>query len=135
MKVMFDINVVLDIVARRQPFYEDSSAAYLKVVGDGDDPCLSVHALSTLYYLLGSASTRKQRSAAMDWIFGAFKVAGLSADEVEIARNLGLSDFEDALVVAAAQSSGCSCIVTRNVRDFSRCGMRVADPVGYVRLP
>ena len=68
MKVMFDINVVLDIVAHRQPFYEDSSAAYLKVV-------------------------------------------------------------------AAAQSSGCSCIVTRNVRDFSRCGMRVADPVGYVRLP
>ena len=135
MKVMFDINVILDIVAHRQPFYEDSSAAYLKVIGDGDDPCLSVHALSTLYYLLGAASTRKQRSAAMDWIFAAFKVAGLSADEVEVARNLGLADFEDALVVAAAQSSGCACIVPRNVRDFSRCGMRVADPVGYVRLP
>ena len=133
MKVMFDINVVLDIVAHRQPFYADSSAAYLKVVGDGDDPCLSVHALSTLYYLLGAASTRKQRNAAMDWIFDAFKVSGLSADEVEIVRNLRLSDFEDALVVAAAQSSGCSCIVTRNVRDFSRCGMRVADPAGYVR--
>ena len=133
MKVMFDINVVLDIVAHRHPFYEDSSAAYLKVIGDGDDPCISVHALSTLYYLLGAASTRKQRSAAMDWIFAAFKVAGLSADEVEVARNLGLADFEDALVVAAAQSSGCACIVTRNVRDFSRCGMRVADPADYVR--
>ena len=133
MKVMFDINVVLDIVAHRLPFYEDSRAAYLKTVGDGDEPCLSVHALATLYYLLGAASTRKQRRAVMDWIFGAFKVAGLSADEVEIARNLGLSDFEDALVVAAAKSSGCRCIVTRNVRDFSRCGMRVADPVGYVR--
>ena len=79
MKVMFDINVVLDIVAHRQPFYEDSSAAYFKV--------------------------------------------------------LGLSDFEDALVVAAAQSSGCSCIVTRNIRDFSRCGMRVTDPAGFgIRL-
>ena len=132
MKVMFDINVIPDIVARRQPFYADSRAAYLKVIEGGDDPCLSVHALSTLYYLLGAAPTRKQRNAAMDWIFGAFKVAGLSADEVEIARNLGLSDFEDALVVAAARSSGCSCIVTRNVRDFSRCGMRVVDPVGYV---
>ena len=133
MKVMFDINVILDIVAHRQPFYEDSCAAYLKVVGDGDDPCLSVHALSTLYYLLGAASTRKRRGAAMDWIFAAFKVAGLTADEVEIARNLGLPDFEDALVVAAAKSSLCGCVITRNVRDFRNCGMRVADPVSYVR--
>ena len=131
MNVMFDINVVLDIVAHREPFYEDSCAAYLKVIGDGDSSYLSVHALSTLYYLLGAAPTRKQRKAAMAWIFGAFKVAGLSANEVEVARNLAMSDFEDALVVAAAKSSRCGCIVTRNVRDFSGCGMRVTDPVDY----
>ena len=133
MNVMFDINVVLDIVAHRQPFYEDSCAAYLKVEGDGDSSYLSVHALSTLYYLLGAATTRKQRSAAMDWIFGAFKVAGLTADEVEVAHNLAMPDFEDALVVAAAKSSQCSCIVTRNLRDFSSCGMCVAEPAGYVQ--
>lgn len=133
MNVMFDINVVLDIVAHRQPFYEDSCAAYLKAVGDGDSSCLSVHALSTLYHLLGAASTRKRRRAAMNWIFGAFEVAGLTADEVEVARSLALPDFEDALVVAAAKSSRCSCIVTRNVRDFGDCGLRVVDPSGYAR--
>lgn len=132
MNVMFDINVVLDIVARRQPFYESSRAAFLKVVEDGDQPCLSVHAFATLYYLLGEASTRKQREVAMKWIFESFAVAGLGEAEVSAARGYGLPDFEDALVVAAAAVSKCRCILTRNVRDFKGALIEACDPATFV---
>jgi len=37
MKVMFDINVVLGVVANRKPFLESSRAAFLCVVENGDD--------------------------------------------------------------------------------------------------
>ena len=132
MNVMFDANVILDIVGRRDPFYDTSREALLKVVGDGDMPCLSVHVLSTLYYLLGATPTRKQRDAAMEWIFGTFAVAGLSADEVAVARGLALPDFEDALVVAAAGAARCICILTRNVHDFKGCPIRVTKPADYI---
>ena len=131
MNVMFDINVVLDIVARRQPFYESSRAAFLKVVGNGDRPCVSAHAFATLYYLLGEASTRKQRDAAMKWIFESFGVAGLGEAEVLAARGYGLPDFEDALVVAAAAASKCRCILTRNVRDFRGSVVKTMDPAEF----
>ena len=132
MNVMFDINVVLDIVARRQPFYGSSRTAFLKVIEDGDRPCLSAHAFATLYYLLGTASTRKQREVAMQWIFESFAVAGLGEVEVSAARGYGLSDFEDALVVATAVASKCRCILTRNVRDFKGSVVKAMDPAEFV---
>lgn len=132
MNVMFDINVVLDIVAQRKPFFENSRAAFLKVVEDGDQPCLSAHSFATLYYLLGAASTRKQREVAMKWIFESFAVAGLGEAEVSAARGYGLSDFEDALVVAAAAASKCRCILTRNVRDFKGSVVKAIDPAEFV---
>lgn len=132
MNVMFDINVILDIVGHRQPFYESSRDAFLRVVGEGDVPYLSVHALATLYYLLGATATRKQRAAAMEWVFEAFKVAGLTAEEVAAARGLAMSDFEDALVVAAARAMRCCCILTRNVRDFKESPIRAIAPDDFV---
>lgn len=133
MNVMFDINVVLDIVGHRHPFYETSRDALLKVIEDGDSPCLSVHALSTLYYLLGAAPTRKQRSAAMDWALDTFEIAGLTADDVKVARDLPMPDFEDALVAAAAAAARCNCILTRNVRDFRGSPIRAVLPADYVQ--
>ena len=44
MRVMFDINVVLDIVGSRKPFYADSRSAFLRVIESGDEPCLAIHA-------------------------------------------------------------------------------------------
>lgn len=132
MNMMFDINVVLDIVARRQPFYESSRAAFLMVVENGDRPCLSAHAFATLYHLLGTVSTRKQREVAMRWIFDSFAVAGLGETEVSAARGYGLPDFEDALVVATAAASKCRCILTRNVRDFRGSVVKAMSPAEFV---
>ena len=133
MNVMFDINVVLDIVARREPFCVDSEAAYLKTIENADVPCLSAHAYSTLYYLLGAAATRKQRDGAMDWVFNAFHVAGVTATELYAARQYSLPDFEDAIVVAAAASAECGCIVTRNVQHFKGAVVKAVLPSEYVR--
>lgn len=131
MKVMFDINVVLDIVANREPYYENSRGAYLTAVKNGDEPCLAVHAVATLYYLLGGAATRRQRDAAMQWICDSFTIAGAGEDEVQSAWKLGFPDFEDALVVTSALSSGCECIVTRNLADFKESPIPVVAPVDF----
>ena len=45
MKAMFDINVVLDIVGRREPFLTASEAAFLRAVEEAGRPMLSSHAL------------------------------------------------------------------------------------------
>jgi predicted nucleic acid-binding protein len=45
---------------------------------------------------------------------------------------LGWEDFEDAVVAAAAESSGCDAIVTRNVRDFRATPVAAVTPEEYL---
>ena len=132
MKVLFDINVVLDIVGKRIPFYEDSKAAFLKAIERGAKPMLALHAYPTLYYLLGCPETRAVRDAAMEWIFEEFDAAAEGVTELSKARSYGMEDFEDALVVVAASSAGCDYIVTRNVKDFGGLPVRVVSPTDFL---
>lgn len=118
MKAMFDINVVLDIIGRREPFAEAAEAAYVHAVELGDKPFLASHAYATLFYLLGASATRKGRKAAMDWLFESFSAACVGERELSAARSYEMPDFEDAMVSAAAVSAGCDVIVTRNGADF-----------------
>ena len=132
MRVMFDINVVLDIVGTRKPFYDDSKAAFLKVVESGEVPFLAVHAYPTIYYLLGSASTLAQRDGAMEWLVDSFSVAGAGPHELEAARNMSMSDFEDALVVSSAMTAGCDLIITRNAVDFASSPLKAMSPTEFI---
>lgn len=132
MKAMFDINVVLDIVGRREPFLKLSEEAYLHAVGLAGKPFLAAHGYATLYYLLGAAATRKLRQAAMDWIFEAFSVAAVGEKELSAARSYGMADFEDAMVAAAAASADCCAIVTRNTTDFTGSPVPAISPEDFI---
>ena len=132
MRAMLDINVVLDIVGGRKPFYEASKTAFLKIVEQGETPFLAVHAYPTIYYLLGSAVTRKQRDGAMEWVFDSFNAAAIGQGEIAAARGFGMADFEDALVASAAVSAGCERIVTRNVADFAASPVKAVSPADFI---
>lgn len=135
MKAMFDINVVLDVVGRREPFLKPASDAYLRAAGECGKPFLSAHAYATLFYLLGAVATRKKRQAAMDWIFDSFSVAALGEAELSAARTYPMPDFEDAMVAAAAVSAGCDVIVTRNAAHFEGSPVPAATPEEFVSMP
>jgi len=132
MKVLFDINVVLDIVGARKPFYDNSRSAFLKVIESGAEPCLAIHAYPTIYYLLGAVSTRAKRKSAMEWVFESFSVAGAGRQELAVARSLDMPDFEDALVASAASSAECDLIITRNVEDFAASPVRALSPTEFL---
>ncbi len=128
MKALFDINVVLDIIGRREPFLEPAEKAYLHASETGGKPFLPAHAYATLFYLLGAAATRKKRQAAMDWVFDSFFVAAIGETEIAAARSYDMPDFEDAMVTAAAASAGCDVIVTRNASHFASSSVPAIAP-------
>ncbi len=134
MKAMFDINVVLDVVGRREPFLQAAEAAYLHAVSLSGLPFLPVHAYATLYYLLGTASAKRRRQAAMDWIFDSFSVAAIGEREMSLARSYPLEDFEDAMVSAAATSAGCGVIVTRNCAHFDGSPVPAVTPEAFLAI-
>ena len=123
MKLMIDLNVVLDVLMNRQPFASDSLA-----VCSGTDRCLvSAHMVTTAVYLtekFGPEAT----NATLDFLLGNFTVVPCDAKILSAARLLEFGDYEDAVVAASAQKAGCRYIVTRNPQDFAHSPVPAVTP-------
>ena len=130
--ILIDLNVVLDVLQRREPHYE-ASAALLEAVARREIAGLvAAHAITTVHYIVHRHRNRGAADAAVDWLLGHLDVATIGRTELVRARALGWKDFEDAVVAAAAESAGCRHIVTRNVKDFRDSLVPASTPEEYL---
>lgn len=126
-----DTDIVLDLLARREPFYD--AAARLFSLAETGIISLSVSSLTfaNLYYIL-----RKQVSArhAHD-VLVSFKqlVTVLPVDDavIEQALKAGFTDFEDAIQYVAALNAGCSALLTRNGRHYRKAAISIFTAEAY----
>lgn len=118
MKVMLDLNVLLDVVQKREPFYPTSAKILSKAVAGEISGYLPGHALTTLHYITKRYAGMEQAAAIVDWVLSHLEVVAQDKSQFVRARTLGFSDFEDAALASAAEAAGCECIVTRNIADF-----------------
>lgn len=130
--ILVDLNVVLDVVQRRDPHYRSSAAVIDRVVRGDVSACLPAHALTTVHFLVNRYRDAATAEHTIDWLLRWFGVAGVTRAELERARALGWSDFEDAVVAAAADAAGCAAIVSRNVGDFVASPVPALTPEEYL---
>ena len=132
MKVMFDLNIVLDVVQHREPHYRMSAAALSAVVqgeAQGVFPC---HGVTTVHYLVSRYADKKRADELVDWLSNRFEIGTAGRQEFMRARGLPLVDFEDAVVCAIAEACGCNGIVTRNLGDFTASPVRSLSPEEFL---
>lgn len=130
--ILVDLNVLLDVVQRREPYYRASAAVLEDIVNERVVGALSAHAVTTLHYIVGRYQLRAVADSVVDWVLRYFAIASVGREELLRARALTFGDFEDAVVAAAAESAGCLSIVTRNVKDFSASPVEALTPEEYL---
>lgn len=135
MKVMLDLNVILDVVTNR-PKGVLASARACTIVGGGMRACavVSPHAITTIYSLARKYADKRTAERAVDWMTALFDLAPCGKSEIRRARELPISDFEDAVVSAAAEAANCDYIVTRNLNDFKGSPVAAISPEDFCRL-
>ena len=129
--VFVDTDIVLDLLARREPFYD--AAARLFSRAETGNTSLSVSSLTfaNLFYIL-----RKQVSAkhALE-VLRNFKqlVTVLPVDDavIEQALTAGFTDFEDAIQYFSALSAGCTSLLTRNARHYRKAAISIFTAEAY----
>jgi len=126
MKVLVDLNVLLDVIQRREPHYLHSAAVLTRIVEGDLEGAVPGHALTTVHYVVARFEGVQVADLAADWILGRFAVVPQRKSTFLRARSLPLADFEDAVVASTAEQARCDLIVTRNVDDFQ------GSPVGAV---
>ncbi len=127
-RVLFDVNVVLDVLLNRRPFAEASAAVWRAVEVGRAEGLLSAHAVTTLHYLNARQVGAKQARDTTEALLSVFEVAPVDEAVLRAALALDWRDFEDAVTASAARRAKCQAIVTRNARDFKAPWIRVLTP-------
>ena len=134
MKIMVDLNVLVDVLQRREPFFSVSSKVCGAIADGRVSGCLPAHAATTIFYLIRKNAPQEVAERGMDWLLRTFDVAPLDKLVLTTARNIRMRDFEEAVVAASAENEKCDFIVTRNIGDFSVSPVKAITPEEFLDL-
>ena len=130
MKILIDLNVILDYLEDRAPFADEAE----NVIGNkGNQLVVSAHMVTTAFYLMHGHGHEAQ-NAVLDFIFDNFTIVPCDKPTLISARTLEFTDYEDAVVAAAAKQAKCAYIITRNKRDFARSPVPALTPGEFLTL-
>lgn len=131
-KIMIDLNVILDVLQKRHPFY-DTSAALLAAAEIGDvDGYISAHSVTTLFYLIQKGSSSSEARAAITNLLQFLKIGPVDQSTIEQALNLDYADFEDAVQMMSAVQCRADYLITRNTKDYQPSLLPVIQPVDFL---
>jgi predicted nucleic acid-binding protein len=126
-RILIDCNVLLDVMARREPHY-GYSARVLDACERGIHGAVAWHTLATAAYLSAD------QQAARDFFRALLRfiaVPGTDTNSAQLAVDLPFEDFEDALQSASAQKFQADFVVTRNVEDFKHSPVPAMTPEDF----
>lgn len=132
MRVFLDTNIIIDILAKRQPHYADSQDVMDRC---GDLQCevyIAWHGLATAFYVFGSVVGEAAAQSAMQGFLQNARVATVGDSDAHRAFDLGFTDLEDALQASAAEACAAQCVVTRNQADFANSPVPALTPQEFL---
>jgi predicted nucleic acid-binding protein len=128
MKILFDTNVLLDVLLDRMPFSKDA-ARLMSHIEIGDiSGSICATTVTTIYYIAEKSAGRHAARLHVGTLLKLFDVAPVNRLVLEAALASDISDFEDAVLAASAYHAGTDAIVTRNGRDFKHSPVPVHSP-------
>jgi predicted nucleic acid-binding protein len=108
LRILVDLNVILDVLAQRQPHYADSK------------------------HVWAAAETGKVQGLVD--MLRVFAVAAVDQAVIQTALTLAWPDFEDAVQMAAAAQGNANYAVTHNPDDFKNGPVPVVSPANFIAV-
>lgn len=133
-QVLVDLNVIIDVMQNRQPFYEDSAGVVDAVARGEVMGWLAAHSITTLFYIISHTRNREAAVQAVTGLLESFTVAKVDDTVIREALSLGWKDFEDAVQMAATRAEDIDYLITRNIKDFQSGPVPVIQPAAFLAL-
>jgi predicted nucleic acid-binding protein len=133
-RLLLDINVVLDVALNRAPFVQDS-ALLLNAVDQGRaEGFVAAHTITTAFYVTAKIQGVQVATAAISRLLEIVDVVPADRADLLRALSLGWRDFEDAVQAVSAEKIEADAIVTRDPKDFQGATITVRSPAQVLAL-
>ncbi len=128
MRVVFDTNIVLDLLLDREPFSDEAEILFGMVEEGRIVGILCATTLTTIHYLVSKSKGKKETTEIVASLLKLFEVAGVTRGVLEDALEANDKDYEDSVLYSAAYHSGADLIVTRDRSGFLNSKVSVMNP-------
>jgi predicted nucleic acid-binding protein len=134
-RVLFDTNVILDVLLARAPHVGPATALLDRVAAKELDGVLGAATLTTIHYLATKAVGAQTPARHLRTLLGLFEVAPVTRAVLTDALELGASEYEDAVLHEAARHAGAHAIVTRDPKGAPQGAAQDVRARGVAALP
>ncbi len=134
MKVLFDTNVILDVLLDREPISRDAAILLAKVEQAEILGFACATTITTIHYLCTKMLDQEAASRHVLSLLSLLAIAPVNRLVLENAFAAGFKDFEDAVLHEAAVHAGAQHIVTRNIKDYTKASLPVHEPGEFLGI-
>lgn len=128
MRLLFDTNLVLDVLLNREPWVTEAKALWQahddgKIVG-----YITASTLTDIFYVARRLTNLELAFRAIHLCLDTFEICPVDRTTLRLALDLPGADFEDNLQIVCASLAGLEAIVTRNPADFKAASVSIFSP-------
>ena len=132
MKLLIDGNVILDVLQKREPHFEDSAKVWKLCETEQAQGYVSALTFANLVYAMRKELDPEQIEDVLKRLSLIFQFTELAVSDMTNAAGMKWDDFEDALQAAAAERVHADYLITRNVRDFKKSKVTAILPTEFL---
>lgn len=132
MRMLYDINVLLDVLLEREPFYLAAATLWAAAEQNQVHGFLCSSSVTTLYYLVAKQAGPPAARQIVQRLLQVFDLAPVNRVVFQSALQSPVTDFEDAVLCESAYHAGVDGIVTRDAEHFGASPVKVYSPDGLL---
>ena len=135
MLILIDTNVLLDVIARREPYVIFSEKVIDLCRQEIINGAIAGHSVLNAMYVLRKNFTLEERKEIFLSLCEFLYVESVDFGKIiQALKDDNFSDFEDCLQMQCALSLRADYIVTRNVKDFAASEIPAVTPEEFLKI-
>jgi len=134
MKLLFDTNIILDVMLERKPHVEHAAFLLAQVETGIIEGYICATTVTTLEYLMKKALGGEKTKSLIKMLLQLFEVSPVNRLILEGALNTKMTDFEDSVLHESAVHTNLHGIVTRDKKGFKLAKLAIYTPQEMVDI-
>lgn len=131
--IFVDTNIIIDLLAKREPFYKDAQDLFTLSDKKEIQLCISSLSFANTYYSIVKHHKDIDARKYLAKFKVLVKVLPLEDKAIELALASNFNDFQDGLQYFVAMDNESDIIITRNKKDFKNSKIPVMTAGEYIR--
>lgn len=132
-KVFVDSDIILDLLAKREPHYVYSSQLFTLIDKGKITAYTSPLAFANLHYLLRKLTSNATALKSLRKLKILLNILPIDEKVIERSLNSDFNDFEDAIQYFTAVNNGIRLLLTRNKHDYKKSKISILTAEEFIK--